>query len=320
MSESPVLQYARRVLETESAAIGAVSLDGAFEEAVRRILALKGDVVVSGMGKAGLVAQKISATLASTGTPSIYLHPVDAAHGDLGRVRADDLALILSNSGETDEVLALVPELRRVGTPVFSITADPASPLGRQSDAVIAIGRIDEACPVGMSPSASTAVMMAIGDALALTLFKERGLGKEEFARFHPGGALGKRMLTVREIMRAGADHAIVTGETLLKDALVAITKARSGSATVVNGDGTLTGLFTDGDLRRSLAVHPQALTRPIKEVMTRRPITITPDRLATEGARILHEKQIDEIPVVDAAGKPVGILDIQDLLKIGLV
>jgi arabinose-5-phosphate isomerase len=320
MSDAPILDYARSILAAEAGAIAAVRLDGAFEETVRRVLALTGDVVVTGMGKAGLVAQKISATLASTGTHSIYLHPAEAAHGDIGRVRKEDLVLILSNSGETEEVLLLLPVIRRIGATIVSITAGARSPLGTQSDGVIALGTIEEACPVGMAPSASTAVMMAIGDALALTVFKQRGLGPDQFAAFHPGGALGKRMMTVREIMRTGKDHAIVKEDMALHEALVAITRARAGSATVVNGTGKLTGIFTDGDLRRRLAGGADALRRPIKEVMTHKPITLSPDRLATEGARMLSEKRIDEIPVIDADGKPVGVLDVQDLLRIGLV
>jgi arabinose-5-phosphate isomerase len=320
MSDSPILTYARSVLAVESSAIAAIRLDGAFEEAVRRILALKGDVVVSGMGKAGLVAQKISATLASTGTPSITVHPAEAIHGDLGRVRESDLMLILSNSGETEEVLAMLPMIRRIGTPIVALTADAASPLARESDVVIAYGRVPEACSVGMAPSASTAVMMAVGDALALTVFKERGLGLEQFARYHPGGALGRKLTTVREIMRTGEAHAVVKEDMLLKDVLLAITAARSGSASIVNGTGRLTGIFTDGDLRRVLARDPGALSRPVKEVMTRKPITIVPDRLAAEGARLLKERRIDELPVIDAGGAPVGLLDVQDLLSIGLI
>ena len=320
MGEPPILEYARSILSAESRAIEAIRLDAAFEKTVQRILALKGAIVVSGMGKAGLVAQKISATFASTGTPSLYLHPAEAAHGDIGRVRHEDLLLVLSNSGETEEILRMLPVIRRIGAAVVSVTADRGSALGSQSDVVISFGKIEEACPIGMSPSASTAVMMALGDALALTVFKQRGLGPEEFARFHPGGALGKKMLTVRQIMRTGEAQAVVKEETSMQQALMEITRARAGAVCVVNGAGALAGIFTDGDLRRCLGGGTESLSRPIKEVMTRAPIRITPDRLATEGARMLHEKQIDELPVVDADGTLVGLLDVQDLLKIGLV
>ena len=308
------------MLRTESEAISAITLDGAFEEAVRRILELKGDVVVSGMGKAGLVAQKISATLASTATPSIYLHPVEAVHGDIGRARREDLVVVLSNSGETEELLNMLPVIRRIGAQVVAVTATAESALGRRSDVVVALGKIDEACPIGLSPSASTAVMMAIGDALALTVFKERGLGADELAQFHPGGALGKKLMTVREIMRTGEKQAVVGEETPLREALIRITKARAGAVGIVNGTGRLTGIFTDGDLRRTLARGRADLDHPIKEFMTREPITISADRLASEGARLLHEKQIDELPVVDEQGAPVGLLDVQDLLRIGLI
>lgn len=320
MGEPPILEYAQSILSAESRAIEAIRLDAAFEKTVQRILELKGAVVVSGMGKAGLVAQKISATFASTGTPSLYLHPAEAAHGDIGRVRHEDLLLVLSNSGETEEILRMLPVIRRIGAAVVSVTADRGSALGSQSDVVIAFGKIEEACPIGMSPSASTAVMMALGDALALTVFKQRGLGPEEFAQFHPGGALGKKMLTVRQIMRTGEAQAVVKEETSMQQALMEITRARAGAVCVVNGAGALAGIFTDGDLRRCLSGGTESLRLPIKEVMTRAPIRITPDRLATEGARMLHEKQIDELPVVDADGTLVGLLDVQDLLKIGLV
>lgn len=315
----PILDHARQVLKAEADAIRGLRVGPPFASAVRLVLKCKGHVVASGVGKAGLVAAKVSATLASTGTPSMYLHAADAGHGDVGRVTEDDIVLAFSNSGETAELVQLIPVLRRIGAPVISITASKGSSLGRASDVVLEIGRIEEACPLGLAPSASTAAMLALGDALALTLMKQRGLKPADFAMFHPGGELGKKLMKVGDIMRTGPRCAVVKDATPLSAALVAITKARAGAVVVTNGTGAVSGIYTDGDLRRGMASKTD-LRRPIREVMTKRPMTITPDRLAGEAAKILREKKIDELPVVDARGKPVGMLDVQDLLDVGLV
>ena len=315
------LDYARSVLKAEADAILSLEkcLDDGFRKAVGLLLGCRGRVVVSGLGKAGIIGQKISATFASTGTPSLYLHPAEALHGDLGRVTKDDVTLLLSHSGETDEILRLVPYLRKIGAKVVAITARADSALGKLSDLVLAMGDIREACPLGLAPSASTAAMHALGDALALVVQKAKGFNVEDFAFFHPGGELGRKLLKVEEVMRTGEKSPTVPEGATVRETLDRITRARAGAIVVLDAAGRMAGLFTDGDLRRVL-LKGGALDRPIAEVMTRKPVTIAPDRLATEAVRILHEKKIDELPVVDAEGRPVGMLDVQDLLAVGLV
>ena len=316
------LDRAREVLKTEAQALldlaGRLGAD--FAAAVDAVAACKGHLVVTGMGKAGLIGQKISATFASTGTPSIFLHPAEALHGDLGRVLADDVVLVLSNSGETAEVAALLPALRRIGAKIVALTATRDSTLGRNADAVVELGRIEEACPLGLAPSATTTALLGLGDALAFAVFERRGFDREKFALFHPGGDLGRRLLKVSEVMRNGDRHPIVKEDTPVTEAIAAITKARAGAVSVVGADGKLTGIFTDGDLRRTMGRNPALLTGRIADVMTRSPKTILPDRLAAEALRLLREKKIDELPVVDASGRPVGMLDVQDLLDVGTV
>lgn len=315
-------EYAREVLRTEAAAI--VSLEGrlgeTFSRAAEMILGCRGRIVVTGMGKAGLIGAKISATLASTGTPSLFLHPAEAIHGDLGRVVRDDVVLALSNSGETDELTLLLPALKRIGTPILSITGSPQSTLGTLSDLCLDMGRIEEACPLGLAPSASTTAMLALGDALALTVLKARDFKAEDYAQFHPGGDLGRRLMKVGEIMRTGERDPRVTEAQTVQEALTAITKARAGAVTVVAADGRLAGIFTDGDLRRHIAGDVSVLRGSVGRVMTRHPVTVRPDALAVEALRILRERKIDELPVVDPEARPLGMLDVQDLLAAGLV
>ncbi len=314
------LDYAREVLRVEARAIESLldKVGDAFERAAKLVLDCQGHVIVSGMGKAGLVGQKISATLSSTGTPSHFLHPAEAYHGDLGRVTKKDVLVALSNSGETDELIRLIPRIREIGAPIISITATAASALGKNSDVVIEIGRIEEACPLGLAPSASTTAILAIGDALALCVQKERGFDKEQYAFYHPGGELGRRLAKVREVMRSGDRNPIVSESTPVLDAIRKITAGRAGAVCVVAGDGSLAGIFTDGDLRRLLERDPAGVNRPIGGVMTKSPTTIGPDRLVAEALRILREKKIDELPVVNEKREPVGMLDIQDVLGLG--
>lgn len=316
------IKYARTVLRTEIAAIKSLIplINKDFKKAVKLVLACKGRVVVTGMGKTGLIGQKISATLASTGTPSLFLHSAEAYHGDLGRVVQEDLVLTLSNSGETDEVTRLLPSLKKIGTKIISITRSRKSPLGKYSDLVLEIGRITEACPLGLVPSASTTAMLALGDALALTVFRNRGFNKDQFAFYHPGGELGRRMLKVRELMRTGKSNPIISQDKKVKDALNAITRGRAGAVSIINAKKQLVGIFTDGDLRRHLAKNPHILYEPIKKVMTAHPRTAQPEQLATEALYLLREKKIDEMPVVDRKHRPIGMLDVQDLLDAGLV
>jgi len=316
------LDFARQVLQTEADAIRSLlpRIDQSFVDAVRCILACRGHIIVTGMGKAGLVGQKISATLASTGTPSIFLHPAEAFHGDLGRVTPDDVLLALSNSGETEEVSRLLPLLKKFGTRIIAITATSASTLARGADIVLQLGKIEEACPIGLAPSASTTALLALGDALALCAQKERGFTKEQYAFYHPGGELGRRLQHVSEVMRSGEKAPVISAERTIAEAIALITRARAGAISIVDGAGKLTGIFTDGDLRRRIGEDAGVLKKAVGDYMTRNPKTIGPDRLASEALFLLREKKIDEVPVVGADGKPVGMLDVQDLLDMGLV
>lgn len=317
------IQEARRILRIEAEAIrGLIPRIGkSFEEALRLLYECRGRVIVSGMGKAGFIARKISATLASTGTPSLYLHPAEAFHGDLGMVTQEDRVLILSHSGETEEVVELLSPLKKIGVKTIALTGNPRSTLAKNADVVLDISIDREACPLGLSPSTSTAVSLAMGDALALTLLKKKGFRQEDFAFLHPGGNLGKKLLKVKDLMRKGKNHAVVRQDTPVKEALFAITQARAGSCSVVDGSRKLIGIFTDGDLRRQLRENGEKiLLTPIREVATLKPFVVHQDRLAAEALHLLRERKIDELPVVDDRGRAVGLLDVQDLLKAGLV
>jgi len=312
----------REILKIEAAAVLSLAerLGREFDAAIDAISACKGHLVVTGMGKAGLVGQKISATFASTGTPSIFLHPAEAYHGDLGRVLAADVVLAISNSGETEEVARLLPSLKQIGAKLVAITAAKTSTLGKNADIVIELGRIEEACPLKLAPSATTTAILALGDALALCVLEARGFDKEQFSFFHPGGDLGRKLLKVSDVMRTGDRNPVVREETPLTDAIAAITQARAGSVAIVDGAGKLAGIFTDGDLRRAMSRDARLITSRIGDLMTRKPRTITPDRLASEALKILHEKKLDELPVVNEKGEPVGLLDVQDLLDVGVI
>ncbi len=288
-----------------------------FSRAVDLIVQCRGRVVVSGMGKAGLIARKISATLSSTGTPSLYLHPAEAVHGDLGRVLEEDVVLILSNSGETEEVVRLLDPVKRIGASIVALTGNKDSTLARWADIVLDLGTIDEAGG-GFAPTASTTAMLALGDALALAVQKERNFAPEDLIKFHPGGYLGRSLLKVKEIMRSGEKTPLVHEEDPVKDVVLVMTTTpgRPGAAIVVDGMGRLTGIFTDGDLRRRLLEGPPGfLERPIKEVMTRDPKRIDGEKLVSEAHQVLRNYRIDQIPVVDDRDRPVGILDVQDIL-----
>ncbi|MDO8747897.1 MAG: KpsF/GutQ family sugar-phosphate isomerase [Candidatus Omnitrophota bacterium] len=318
-----ILSRAKEVFKIEAEAIASLSskLDDNFVQAVEAMYNCRGRVVVSGMGKTGIIGQKISATLSSLGTPSIWLHSAEAAHGDLGRVTKDDVVIILSHSGETEETKNLVPVLKKLGSKLIAITGNKNSTLAKYSDMVLDVSVKKEACTLGLAPTSSTTAALAMGDALAVCLVEKKGFKEKDFALFHPGGLLGKRLLLkVEDIMRKGKANPIVREEAIVKDVLYAITGARAGAASVIDKSGRLSGIFTDGDLRRHLERNTDLASRKIKEVMTKNPVTIQPQRLAVEALRILEEKKIDELPVVDAALKPVGMLDIQDVLRAGLV
>jgi arabinose-5-phosphate isomerase len=313
---------ARAVLEIEGRAITSVAeqLGPAFSEAVERVLACQGMVVVTGVGKAGLVGAKISATLASTGTPSLCLHPADALHGDLGRIRPQDVLLALSNSGETVELRSLVPAVRRIGAGLIALTRSRSSTLGRLADCVLELGPLDEACPLGLAPTASTSAMLALGDALAMVVLEERGFGRDEYALYHPAGALGRRLMRVGELMRRGEELPIAPSGSSLREVLEITnrTPGRPGAALIVDGDGRLLGIFTDGDLRRLLdRVESRPREAPIDDHMGRHPKAVRADQLVEEAMALLQRHRIDQLPVVDEAGRPVGLLDIQDVLDL---
>ena len=318
----PRIERARGIVECEAKAIHQVAerIGPTFLQALDRVLALRGRVVTAGMGKAGFIAQKVSATLASTGTPSIFLHPAEAIHGDLGRVDPGDLLLAFSKSGETQELLVMLPHVKNVGVPIVAITQDARSTLGRHADLVLELGRIDEAGPHGLAPSASTTAMLALGDALALMVQEGRRFGPEDFARFHPGGDLGRRLMKVRELMRTGDRSPVVRAGATVMQAIEVMTRTpgRPGATSVVDADGKLLGFFTDGDLRRLIE---QGLADPrqrrIDDAMTRNPRAIDPDTFALEALALLHQRAIDQMPVVDGDGRLLGLLDVQDLLNL---
>ncbi len=315
------LRRAKDVLRIEAEAIRRLipKLDAQFARAVEVIVGCKGRVVVTGMGKPGFIGQKFSATLSSTGTPSLALHPAEAVHGDLGRITKDDVIIALSNSGETPEITQLLPVIKQIGAHMIAMTGNARSTLARHSDLVIDVGVKREACTMNLAPTASTTAMLAMCDALAVVAAERRGFKERDFALFHPGGQLGRRLLLrVSDLMRTDRSHPVVREHTKVKDVLLAITNARAGSASVVDLKGRLVGIFTDGDLRRHFETTLNLPELPVRKVMTPRPKTLSADRLAAEAIRMLREYRIDELVVVDDAGRPVGLLDVQDLLKAG--
>jgi arabinose-5-phosphate isomerase len=318
------LADAREVLEAEARAIQAVStrLGKGFLEALTLLEGCEGQVVVTGIGKPGFIAQKLSATLASTGIPSLYLHPAEAVHGDLGRVTRKDVVVALSNSGATEELVRLIPAFRRIGAPVVAITGDARSPLALGAAVVVDIGPIPEACPLGLVPTASSAALHAVGDALAMTLLRRRSFGSEEYAVFHPGGKLGRSVMRVHEVMRTGEANPVVKETAKLSQVVAAMTRTpgRPGAANVVDRSGKLVGIFTDGDLRRLVQKGQVSFDVPVREVMGKKPRFVTPELLVMAAAAQMREAGVDQLPVLDADGAPVGLLDVQDLLAARLV
>ena len=311
--------YAREVIAAEAKAVTSLTahVGDDFIKAVELVDHCAGRVVVTGMGKSGFIAQKLSATLASTGCPSLYVHPAEALHGDLGRLSAGDLVIALSNSGETEEIVRMQAPLKRLGIPVIAMTGNRDSSLARLADVVLDIGPVKEACPIGLIPTASTTAMMVLGDALAMVIFKRRGLTRADFARFHPGGLIGKRLLRVNEVMRKGSANPLVRETDTLFRGLQVMneTPGRPGAATIVNQKGKLVGVFTDGDLRRLLEQQRFDGDQPMRAVMTPHPKTIRDTAWVEEGERLLREHHVDNLPVVNAQQEPVGLLDVQDLL-----
>jgi len=313
---------ARKTLAVESRAVAgqARHLDRAFFAAAERLRATRGRVVVMGIGKSGLIGRKLAATLASTGTPAYFVHPTESLHGDLGMIHPGDTVLALSHSGDTEELRKILSFLRARGGFLIAMTGRPQSPLGRAADLVVNTAVPREACPFNITPTASTTAMLAMGDALALLVMEIRGFGREDFARLHPSGSLGKRLLMrVRDLMRTGAENPLVPEGRRVIDALRVMTRTRIGAASVIDPRGRLVGVFTDGDLRRRLPKDPGLLVRPLSAVMTRSPRTVSPDDLAADVAGLFRRYGLDNFPVVDRRRCPVGILDEKDLLEEGI-
>jgi len=317
---------AREVFDVEIAALRAVrkQLDQNFAKAVECIagaLSERLKVVVVGIGKSGNIGQKIAATFTSTGSTAVVLHSVDALHGDLGIINDGDIILALSYSGETEELLQLLPAFKRFSVTIISFTAAPKSTLARFSDIVLKLKVPKEACPFNLAPTSSTTAMLAMGDALAMALLDARGFSKEKFAKHHPAGAIGKvLLLRVGEIMRTGERNPVATEKTTVKEALFVMTRAKAGSLSVVDRRGKLAGVFTDGDLRRHMAGDERILARFLSEVMTRNPICISDTALASDALSIFNEKSIDDLLVINARKEPVGMIDLQDLPKLKLI
>jgi arabinose-5-phosphate isomerase len=320
------LAQARRVFDIELAALRAVRarLDASFGRAVELVVATlqnRGKLVVIGIGKSGNIGAKLAATLTSTGSPTVLLNSVDALHGDLGIINDGDLLLALSYSGESDELLNLLPAFKRFAVRLITFTGNPKSTLARHSDVVLNVRVPREACPFNLAPTASTTAMLVLGDALAMTVLEARGFTQKDFARHHPSGAIGRALLVqVRDIMRTGDRNAVAPQTLLVRDALLVMTRAKSGSLALVDRRGKLAGVFTDGDFRRRMSTDQELLTRPLADVMTRNPICIRDDALAAEALKIFNERNIDDLVVVNAKREPVGLVDSQDLPKLKLM
>ncbi|MFP3905180.1 MAG: SIS domain-containing protein [Armatimonadota bacterium] len=323
MSDKDILQQAAETLDIEGCALEAAKhrLGADFVAACRMLLDMTGRAVVSGIGKSGSVGRKLVGTLASTGTPALFLHPAEAIHGDLGMVCDDDVVIMLSNSGESDELARILPYIRRRGVPIIAICGNEDSTLAAEADVIINSAVEREACPLGLAPTASTTTMMALGDSLAMAVMQARGFTTDEFARSHPGGSLGRRLLTrVADVMNSGDDNPTVGPDTTVLETLLKMTQASvRGVVSIVDENDKLLGMFTDGDLRRLMQTRDNRdalMEAPVSEVMTEDPTTIGPNELATEALHVMEVKEFDNLPVVDEDGTAVGIVDIQDLMK----
>jgi arabinose-5-phosphate isomerase len=328
---SVIVTQIQAVLQAEANAVtGLIPLmqqqHAALEKAVTLIVSNCGDgrpgrLVTLGIGKAGQIARKVAATFASTGTPSFFMHPAEARHGDLGMVQANDVILALSNSGSSEEITALLPSFIHIGTPIIALVGQGDSPLGKHAAVTLSIGKVIEACPLGLAPSASTTALLALGDALALTVQQQRHFTKEQYARFHPGGALGRKLMKTREAMRSGERVPAVAGNMSVADCMRAITKARSGSVLLVDNKNKLRGIFTDGDLRRALtrSDNPASvLSAPVEQYATIPCRSVGADELLQVALRLCAERKINEIPVIETDGTLAGLLDVQDLVDRG--
>lgn len=321
-----MLKHAQDVLRMEAEAILELvpRIDENFAAAVKLILECEGRTVITGMGKSGLIGRKMAATLASTGTPSFYLHPAEGIHGDLGMVTAADVVIALSNSGETGEVLNILPSLRRIGAKIIAMVGNANSTLGKNADVVLDVGVSKEACPLGLAPTSSTTAALAYGDALALALLKKHNFTASQFAIFHPGGSLGRKLLlTVGNIMHKGDENPTVLADTTVQDALFVITDKGLGAVSVVDEQGIMQGVLTDGDIRRGLSKGVDFLQRPVRELMTANPKTITQDKLAAQALHLMESnkpKPITVLPVLDENRKVIGLLHMTDLVRQGVV
>ncbi len=311
------------VIETEARALTSLAarVDQSFADACRLMLACQGRVVVTGMGKSGHVGRKISATLASAGTPSFFMHPGEASHGDLGMITADDVVLAISNSGGTSEIVTIVPLIKRLGVPLITLTGDGQSRMADEADVNIDVGVEEEACPLGLAPTASTTATLAMGDALAIALLEARGFSAEDFARSHPGGRLGRRLLLhVSEIMHTGDDMPTVTLDVPISQALMEMTRTGLGTAAIVDENLKVLGIYTDGDLRRTLDREADVHRARISEVMTAECVTVAPNMLAAEALKIMEDREINALLVVDEEHRLVGVLVMHDLLRAGVI
>lgn len=321
------IDQAKRVLRIEADAVAALinRVDERFERAVDMIMKCTGRVVVTGMGKSGLIGKKIAATLASTGTPALFLHPAEGIHGDLGMVTRGDTVIALSNSGETEEIARMLPSLKRIGIKIIALTGNTESTLAKNSDVVIDVGVQEEACPLGLAPTASTTATLAMGDALAVALLDKRGFKEEDFACFHPGGALGKRLLLrVKDIMHTGDAVPAVSEETMIKDAIYEISSKKMGVTSVLNSSGKLVGVISDGDLRRWMEKTEKSgenlLAKKAGDIMTKNPKVIGQDALAAEAVAVMENSSITCLIVTKPDGRPEGVIHLHDLLKAGVV
>lgn len=318
-----IVNRGRRVLRIEAEAILALipRLDERFDRAVEILRDCRGRVALTGMGKSGSVAQKIASTLASTGTPAFFLHPAEGGHGDLGMLVRGDVVVAVSNSGETDELIELLPAIKRLGLKLIALVGDPSSTLARQSDVAIDVSVAEEACPMVFAPTASTTAALAMGDALAVALLEERGFTEEDFAILHPAGSLGRRLLwRVLDLMHVGEQLPVVSQEALMKDAVAEISQKKLGMTAVVDGAGRLTGIITDGDLRRALQKGVDLLQRRVKDCMMAGPKTIDREALAARALEMMERHAITSLLIVDVEGRPEGVIHLHDLLKAGVV
>ena len=312
------LKEAKKALQIEAEAVLKIKeeIDGSFKEAMQLIISCRGRVVFTGVGKAGLVAKKLAATFSSTGTSAFFVHAGEGLHGDLGMIQQGDVVIAVSNSGETDEVINLIPSLRRIGVKLIALTGDSSSTLSEYADLILKADVVTEACPHNLAPTASTTAAIALGDALAIALSHYYGFTPEDFALYHPGGSLGRKLLTkVKDVIKIREQNPVVEINTTVREALFKMTNSRMGSTSIVDKEGKLKGIITDGDIRRLLEKSADFIDRPVKDYMTADPVTISPDKLAAQALQIMEEKEINDLPVVENE-KPVAMLNFQDLLR----